>query len=820
MSVQTELTRISTAKTNIKNVVNSNTANTITNQKLDAFPPLINGTIAAQKGYIPWIKGEGSNFTLKNSKSGELGEFEIYGNTEQTTYTGIQCIKKDGLSTPKTDTDFWANITSDFVTLEDGWGRIVFDNSSGSSNKWINFFIKKANVNLKTNTQYTVITEFRNIGSDNQQASIVLGQARSDEAIVENFYAPISSTPSKTLVTTKSDFTNVAYGLRGFSSTAAGKKSSFEFRISILEGDYTSTNYTYEPYVGGAPSPNPDYPQDIKVVKGNSAIKATGKSLFNYNIINVSTIAIDNDGTLLISGISTANGYCDTQKTLSQLCPNLQVGDTAYLYLNTDFYENGDLKNYIYIGEKWKNGKSKEITQAMLDAYVIVYGGYQTTSHLKIMITKTLDTTYEPYQGQAYPIALHGKNLFDEEYEIGGYNINTGIKETNNAMYRSVNSIPVKPNTQYQFSIDGTTISETPRYFFYDINKNKLSSTVTSGSFTTPDNCYYLTWHSSMLKTDYPNGLSKTQIEEGSAATAYEPYYNYELCKIGNYKDEIKKSTGKNLLNSEIEEGAYYPATGVKKEESGAYRNATPILVKPNTNYRFSIKGTGYAINVYEYDKDNNYIGYLNNIAVTANSSFTTSQNTKYINIHRGSSGGNQQWQLEENPTVTEYEPAGKVWYLKSKIEKTILNGSEDEDWTLSPVSNLNRYIYPLEDPIFSTKCISNYFKGVSYGTNQDYCCYVGTTGKLALFYNSITTAEAFKTWLSNNPITVYYVLATPIITEITNETLINQLNAIETFEGINNISIENENNVLPDLLMITKNKDSYNNWKTKEGLN
>ena len=42
--------------------------------------------------------------------------------------------------------------------------------------------------------------------------------------------------------------------------------------------------------------------------------------------------------------------------------------------------------------------------------------------------------------------------------------------------------------------------------------------------------------------------------------------------------------------------------------------------------------------------------------------------------------------------------------------------------------------------------------------------------------------------------------------------TLINQLNAIETFEGINNISIENENNVLPDLLMITKNKDSYNN--------
>jgi hypothetical protein len=36
-------------------------------------------------------------------------------------------------------------------------------------------------------------------------------------------------------------------------------------------------------------------------------------------------------------------------------------------------------------------------------------------------------------------------------------------------------------------------------------------------------------------------------IEEGATATAYETYCDYELCKIDIYKDNIKKSTGKNL---------------------------------------------------------------------------------------------------------------------------------------------------------------------------------------------------------------------------------------------------------------------------------
>lgn len=38
-------------------------------------------------------------------------------------------------------------------------------------------------------------------------------------------------------------------------------------------------------------------------------------------------------------------------------------------------------------------------------------------------------------------------------------------------------------------------------------------------------------------------------IEKGSVATSYSPYFTtIELCKIGSYKDEIRKSKGKIYL--------------------------------------------------------------------------------------------------------------------------------------------------------------------------------------------------------------------------------------------------------------------------------
>jgi hypothetical protein len=49
---------------------------------------------------------------------------------------------------------------------------------------------------------------------------------------------------------------------------------------------------TFEPYTGGVPSPNPDYPQDVKVVKGNNTITISdGTNSENYSV-NLGTLEL------------------------------------------------------------------------------------------------------------------------------------------------------------------------------------------------------------------------------------------------------------------------------------------------------------------------------------------------------------------------------------------------------------------------------------------------------------------------------------------------------------------------------------------------
>lgn len=48
----------------------------------------------------------------------------------------------------------------------------------------------------------------------------------------------------------------------------------------------TETDLSYEPYVGGIPSPNPDYPQDIRVVTGDNELVVQNKNIFNDDFLN------------------------------------------------------------------------------------------------------------------------------------------------------------------------------------------------------------------------------------------------------------------------------------------------------------------------------------------------------------------------------------------------------------------------------------------------------------------------------------------------------------------------------------------------------
>lgn len=130
-----------------------------------------------------------------------------------------------------------------------------------------------------------------------------------------------------------------------------------------------------------------------------------------------------------------------------------------------------------------------------------------------------------------------------------------------------------------------------------------------------------------------------------------------------------------------------------------------------------------------------------------------------------------------------------KCWLVK-KVGKVVLNGSES--WAISSNSNILRTSISgaLNTPDKATASgyvMSNYYLNIEYNKLNDGACDYG----IEIFNNYIQihhkdmNVTNFKTWLSNNNVTVYYLLATPQIIEL------GELpQEIKVFDGTNNVQL------------------------------
>lgn len=102
----------------------------------------------------------------------------------------------------------------------------------------------------------------------------------------------------------------------------------------MLTTDLTATYDDFEPYTGGIPSPNPDYPQEIKSVV-NPTMKVCGKNLLNYKetIINgpdVAGIEFVENGFRIYTKKDI--NYCSSKTYLD--FSKLRIGETYTLSAN------------------------------------------------------------------------------------------------------------------------------------------------------------------------------------------------------------------------------------------------------------------------------------------------------------------------------------------------------------------------------------------------------------------------------------------------------------------------------------------------------
>ena len=212
------------------------------------------------------VSDKAESITITDSAKA-YGKIKVEGNTKQDTEPTItnpvemkNCnnainikiknknIFGKGLSTPKENKKFWETIGSDVSALEDGWARFTFNNSS-TSTRYVNAFSKFSlfrNI-IKANTNYKIITEFRNVQiDDNDNASyFCLSSNYTNECFTKNisYYKDKLKTAKQIeTLSTKANLDNVVVLFRNFLAISPGHTVSLEVRICVTE-DLETENF-------------------------------------------------------------------------------------------------------------------------------------------------------------------------------------------------------------------------------------------------------------------------------------------------------------------------------------------------------------------------------------------------------------------------------------------------------------------------------------------------------------------------------------------------------------------------------------------------
>lgn len=193
----------------------------------------------------------------------------------------------------------------------------------------------------------------------------------------------------------------------------------------ILYPEISKTKQTvFEPYTGGNPSPNPDYPQAIEQAE---SVKLMCDSSNLFNITNYNNLNLIRNGNATItktennfSFLTTADNYCGIYVTIAKLKEYIDSSNNNTTYnisfdvsatKNTNFwYGTSSVKTTTINTNKTRLSVTGMLTKP-LTLYSISQEAGTTITISNIKVTKTEDVEYTPYQNQAINIDLKGNKL-------------------------------------------------------------------------------------------------------------------------------------------------------------------------------------------------------------------------------------------------------------------------------------------------------------------------------------------------------------------------------------------------------------------------
>ena len=248
---------------------------------------------------------------LSNPKSGRFGdvltEFNIYGRSEQKQYRGKNLLKViDGVQTTRGVT----------VIAKDG---VVALKGTATATGW---------TTLKTDS---FILNGTYILSSNLTDVVVRLANKSYEVV-------ISQNESKTLE-------NEEVSILCF---VVKEGRTYDISNILVQIEKGSEVTSYEPYVGGQPSPSPDYPQEIKSVV-NPTVKVTDEDGTQFETFTLpytlNAISVKSEGNVTIGGQQYIADYVDVERgKLVRMCKYkklfftdiIDITDKKVMYIKAD----------------------------------------------------------------------------------------------------------------------------------------------------------------------------------------------------------------------------------------------------------------------------------------------------------------------------------------------------------------------------------------------------------------------------------------------------------------------------------------------------
>ena len=393
-------------------------------------------------------------------------------------------------------------------------------------------------------------------------------------------------------------------------------------------------------------------------------------------------------------------------------------------------------------------------------------------------------------------IEICGKNLASDNdssttrnFAIG--NVEEGVNYT---LYLNIDGTDINGNIKYD-NASGTNAKS-----FYTATGKNVYTFTSSKTTKIYMNCYG--------GTNF-NGFTEIMLVKGTYTLQtigdYEPYTgtDYEIdLPVENLLDKNTLINNKGLNTS----------NGKDLYDANGYSVSQYIKIHKNTDYSITNNSNDTMTRVFYYDENKNFLSTERPVTLINSSTAT------YIRLQDNTSHFEDGYVIKESGITPielckignyqDYIYKTDKWYLHKEIGKVVLDGSENWQEVSSAASGTKRFYFDTsginnQSGINNTWFYSDKFKPLNWDkiyssdttTKNAICVYAMQRINIRIDNTYASDVATFKTWLGTNKPIVYYVLATPTDTEITDTTLLGQLEAIKnmaSYDGTTNISQEN----------------------------